>query len=126
VPGSGADLNGDIPCGRFSVKIASYSLRMVQMPLTATDNKAVAHADRIAVGVWMQNDSGSLFRAFVTYEALWQSDPSQVRDVHSALLIFNAKRVHFESLASARYDAIGTNEGAHEGRPFIILRSDDI
>ncbi len=95
------------------------------MPLTATDSRPVSHDDRKAVGVWMKDQSDSPIRVFVTYEALWQSDPSQVRDVASALLIFDASRAHLENLASARYDATGADDGKHEGQPIIILRSDD-
>lgn len=96
------------------------------MPLTATTSRAIAHEDRMSVGVWMQ-DAGSQIRVFVTYEALWQLDPSCVRDVPSALAIFDANRAHIENLASGRYDATGPDEGIkHEGQPILILRTADI
>lgn len=85
------------------------------MPLTATDRPPIAHDHRKTVGVWMQNESGSPIRVFVTYEALWQSDPSQVRDVASALAIFDASRAHLENLASARFDANGADDSENEG-----------
>jgi hypothetical protein len=74
----------------------------------------------------MQNERGSAVRVFVTCEALWQSDPSQVRDRHSVFGIFNAGRERFEGLASDRYDESGPDDGEHEGQPIIVLRADDI
>ncbi|MGA9010357.1 MAG: DUF1488 family protein [Xanthobacteraceae bacterium] len=96
------------------------------MPLTATIVRAVPDDDRKAVGIWMENDNSQI-RVFVTYEALWQIDPSCVRDVASALSIFDANRARLENLASARYDASGADEdGKYEGQPILILRTDDI
>lgn len=96
------------------------------MPLAATTIRAVPDDDRKAVGVWMEDDNSQI-RVFVTYEALWQMDPSGVRDVASALAIFDANRTHLENLASARYDVTDADEGIkHEGQPILILRTDDI
>lgn len=74
----------------------------------------------------MENDDLQI-RVFVTYEALWQMDPSCVWDVASALAIFGANRTFLENLASARYDKTGADEGIkHEGQPILILRTEDI
>jgi hypothetical protein len=98
------------------------------MALTATTIKPFLHEfhEPPSIGVWMQNESGSAVRVFVTCEALWQSNPSQIRDRHSAFGIFNAGRERFEKLASDRYDANGPDEGEHEGQPIIVLRARDI
>jgi hypothetical protein len=96
------------------------------MPLTATGSRAVPHDDRLAVGVWMKDESGSPIRVLVTYEGLWQIDPSQVQDVASTLAIFDANRARLENLASSRWDASGAEEDEYEGQPVVILRSDDI
>jgi hypothetical protein len=58
--------------------------------------------------------------------ALWQSEPSQVRYVHSAFKIFDTGRERFEDLASDRYDESGPDDGEHEGQPIIVLRAEDI
>jgi len=98
------------------------------MPLTATDVRPSVDEGRKAVGVWMRNegDGGVPVRVLVTYEALWQSQPSKVRDVVSAWDIFNDAREHFEKLASDRFDADGPDDGTHEGQPFIVLNSEDL
>lgn len=95
------------------------------MPLTATTVRAVPDDDRKAVGIWMENDNSQI-RVFVTYEALWQLDASQVRDVPSALALFDTNRAHLENAASTRYDASGVDDGEYEGQPIIVLRSNDI
>jgi hypothetical protein len=96
------------------------------MPLTPTTLPGVLHDDRKAVGMWMQADNEAPIRVFVIYEALWSIDPSQVRDVASALAIFDANRGRLENLASARYDASGADDGEYEGQPIVTLRSNDI
>ena len=96
------------------------------MPLIRTQSQPVSHDDRRAVGAWMKNVSGLEVRVFVTLQALWQIDTSQVRDVRSALTLFDANRARLEGAASTRYDARGPDEGEYEGRPIIVLRSDDI
>ncbi len=98
------------------------------MPLIATDIKPVLHKDRNppSVGVWMQNENGAAVRVFVTCEALWQTDPTQVHDTHSALEIFDAGRERFEELASDRYDESGPDDGEHEGQPIVVLRANDV
>ncbi len=94
------------------------------MPLTATDVRYSVDEKRNAIGVWMRSESGTPVRVFVTYEALWQSEPSKPQDVIAAVDIFDARQKHFEDLASKHYDAKGL-EGTHEGQPFIVLRSMD-
>lgn len=65
-------------------------------------------------------------RVFVTYEAIWQSEPTKPRDVISAVEIFAAGRERFEKLASDYFDANGPDDGTHEGQPMIILNSNDL
>jgi len=93
------------------------------MPLTATDAPPAPHEDRNAIGVWMRNggESGPLVRVFVSYEALWQSEPSKAPDAISARDIFIAGRERFEKLASDRYDESGPDDGEHSGHPIIII-----
>lgn len=97
------------------------------MPLTATDVRRSVDDNRKAIGVWMRDEgSETLVRVFVTYEALWQSEPSKPRDVFSAVDIFDAGQKRFEELASERYDANGPDEGTHENQSFIVLRTHDV
>jgi hypothetical protein len=96
------------------------------MPLTGTGMKPTADRGRKAIGIWMENERGSAVRVFISYEALADMDPSQIRDPDAALTIFNANRARLENLASARCDAEGTDECEHEGQPILILRSTDI
>jgi uncharacterized protein DUF1488 len=79
-----------------------------------------------SVGAWMLNENKTPVRVFVTYEALWQSEPSKPQDVAAAIDIFDAGQKHFEDLASKHYDANGPDEGTHDGQPFIVLRSMDV
>lgn len=98
------------------------------MPLAATNVRPSVDESRNAIGVWMRDggESGQPVRVFVTYDAIWQSEPSKVRDVISAWEIFNDGRERFEKLASDRFDADGPDDGTHEGQPFIILHANDI
>lgn len=96
------------------------------MPLTATDVRWSVDEKRNAIGVWMSDESKTPVRVFVTYEALWQSEPSKPQDVAAAIDIFETRQKHLEELASKHYDANGSDEGDHEGHPFITLRSMDV
>jgi hypothetical protein len=96
------------------------------MPLTATDVRRSVDDNRKAIGVWMRDEGQTPVRVFVTYEALWQSEPSKPRDVFSAIDIFDAGQKRFEELASERYDANVPDEGTHENQPFIVLRAHDV
>jgi hypothetical protein len=96
------------------------------MPLTATAIRHSVDENRKAISVWMHDQSLTPVRVFVTYEALWQSEPSKPHDVAGALEIFEDGRKHFEKLASEHYDANGPDERKHEGQPSITLRSMDV
>jgi hypothetical protein len=73
------------------------------------------------------SDPSNAVRVFVTYEALWQIDPLQARDVHAALDLFKNNRERVEAAASRRFDADGTDdESKHEGRPTVTIRSNDL
>ena len=54
---------------------------------------------------------------FVTYEALWGLDPSQVRDVPAAHVIFEANRVRIEGLASKRFDERSSQDSRQGNQP---------
>jgi hypothetical protein len=85
------------------------------MPLTGTGGIGLPNDPRRAIGFWV----------FVTYEALWQLDPTHPQDVPAAIGIFNANRKK-SSAASKKFDAEGHDEGTYDGRPILIVRSQDI
>ena len=97
------------------------------MPLSATTLPIVTDNDRKAIGFWMtdaKNDSA--IRIFVTYEALWQIDPLQVRDAASAIATCSTNRERLEKLASQKFDAGDVEDGQYQGRPILFLRSMDV
>jgi hypothetical protein len=65
-------------------------------------------------------------RVLVSYEALSQFDPTNVRDLHSALENFDRFRSHVESAASRKFDRTGFDPDKYEGMPAIRLTIDDL
>jgi hypothetical protein len=57
--------------------------------LTPTELKANYDESRRAIGLWMRDSDNQPVRIFVTCEGLWQLDPSQVRDLHTAFKFFD-------------------------------------
>jgi Protein of unknown function (DUF1488) len=96
------------------------------MPLTTTSGNGVPDGSRLAIRFWMTSEGISRVAVFVTYEALWQIDPSHPPDVPSAIGIFNENRARIEEVASNKFDSDGMDDGQHEGRPILIVRSDDL
>jgi hypothetical protein len=99
------------------------------MPLVSTGQNPQTHSNLKAVGIWMSVDGSEPIqpvRVLVTYEALSQVDPSQVRDLHGALAVFDKHRVDIEAAASVKYDASEQEADMYEGQPMIILRTDDL
>lgn len=101
------------------------------MPLVPTfpDRPAADDVARRALWFWTKlegADPVQVVCVFVTYEALWGLDPSQLRDVPAAHAIFEANRARIEGLASKRFDARGADQGdPHQGQPAITLRGND-
>jgi hypothetical protein len=98
------------------------------MPLIATELPPNFDDNRKAIVFWMRDkESAQPLRVFVTYEALWQLDTSQMRDPEGAFATFKAKRQRIEASASSRYDLDGPDEGAsYQGQPVLTLRSMDL
>jgi hypothetical protein len=65
-------------------------------------------------------------RVFVTYEALANLDPSQVRDLEGALTTFVMNRSRIDGAASSKFGAGGAEAELYEGQALIILRTDDL
>jgi hypothetical protein len=80
------------------------------------------------IGIWMRvpDAIGPIegIRVFVTLDALWNLDSSAVRDLYSAVDIFDLHHGKVELAASRKLDDRGPEEGEeHEGRPIIVLTS---
>lgn len=96
------------------------------MPLTTSRQRGVPDADRKSICVWMLDEALGAVRVCVTCEALYHLDSyTQPQDVPSALAIFEMKRGQIEATASRKFDANGATDGEHQGRPLLILRTDD-
>jgi Protein of unknown function (DUF1488) len=99
------------------------------MPLTAVGKPGDPDENLLSVGFWMTITNSTPVRAirvFVTYEALWEREPTEVPDVRSALKIFEQHRVEIEEAASDKFDANGPEDRLkYQGRPVIRISSDE-
>jgi hypothetical protein len=99
------------------------------MPLKRTTNTRNSDSDRSAIGFWMEVEGAPPVRpvrVFVTYEALANLDPSQVRDLEGALKTFDNNRPHIDRSASSKFDGGDTEEELYEGQPTLVLRTHDL
>jgi hypothetical protein len=62
-------------------------------------------------------------RVLVSYEALSELDPTNVRDLHCVLENFDRFRSQIESAASRKFDRDGFDPDKYEGMPAIRLRA---
>src|ERR1019366_310500 len=100
------------------------------MPLVSDiKSKPVTHSNLMAIGVWMSVEGRKPIqpvRVVVTYEALTQLDPTNVRDLPAALESFNRFRSRIEAAASHKFDRVGFDADKYEGMPAIRLTADDL
>ncbi|MCP3459331.1 MULTISPECIES: DUF1488 family protein [unclassified Bradyrhizobium] len=93
----------------------------------ATDGKgkAVAHSE---LRSWM-TVKGTVpvqpVRVFVSYEALAQLDPFDIRDFAAAFEHFERFRTRIEAAASDKFDRDGPDADKHEGMLAIRLTTND-
>jgi len=99
------------------------------MPLVSDGKgKAVAHSELRAIGFWMTVKDASPVRpvrVFVSYEALADLDPHNVRDLPAAFEHFDRFRKRIESAASDKFDRDGPDADKYEGMPTIRLTTKD-
>ncbi|SFI60854.1 DUF1488 family protein [Bradyrhizobium sp. Gha] len=99
------------------------------MPLVVDGKaKAVAHGELRAIGFWMIVKDASPIRpvrVFVSYEALAQLDPFDIRDLASAFEHFERFRARIEAAASDKFDRAGPDAEKYEGMPTIRLTTND-
>lgn len=99
------------------------------MPLAADGKgKAVADSQLRAIGFWTAVDGDvpvRPVRVFVSYEALAQLDPFDIRDLASAFEHFERFRSRIEAAASDKFDRDGPDAEKYEGMPTIRLTTND-
>jgi Protein of unknown function (DUF1488) len=99
------------------------------MPLVVEGTgKAVAHCELRAIGFWM-TVKGAIpiqpVRVFVSYEALAQLDPFDIRDFAAAFEHFDQFRIRIEAAASQKFDRDGPDAEKYEGMPTVRLTTND-
>jgi hypothetical protein len=100
------------------------------MPLVS-DRKSepLPHSNSRSIGVWMSVEGQTPIqpvRVLASYEALSQLDPTNVRDLPSALENFDQFRSQVESAASRKFDRYGFDPEKYEGMPAIRLIDVDL
>jgi hypothetical protein len=97
----------------------------MKMPLIS-DRKSepLSHSNSRSIGCWMSVEGRTPtqpVRVLISYEALSQLDPTNVRDLQGALEIFDRFRSRVESAASRKFDRYGFDPENYEGVPAIRL-----
>jgi hypothetical protein len=103
--------------------------RRRSMPLVSDGKpKPVLHNELRAFGFWM-TVKGAIpvrpARIFVSYEALADLDPLDIRDLASAFKHFERFRTRIETAASDKFDRHGPDADKYEGMPTIRLSTND-
>jgi len=100
------------------------------MPLVSDGKgKAVAHSELQAIGFWMTVKGASriqVVRVFVSYEALADLDPANVRDLPAAFEHFDRFRARIEAAASDKFDRDGPGAEKYARLPTVRLTSRDL
>jgi hypothetical protein len=100
------------------------------MPLVSDrQSKPLSHSNSRAIGFWMSVEGRApiqTVRVLVSYEALSDLDPTNVRDLHGALENFDRFRSQVETAASRKFDGYGFDGQKYEGMPAIRLTTDDL
>jgi hypothetical protein len=93
------------------------------MPLVSDpQSKPLSHSNSRAIGFWMSVEGRApiqTVRVLVSYEALSELDPTNVRDLHGALENFDRCRSQVETAASRKFDRYGFDAQKYEGMPAI-------
>jgi Protein of unknown function (DUF1488) len=100
------------------------------MPLISEGrSKAIPHSELRAVGFWMTvkgSNPVQPVRVFVSYEALADLDPSNIRDLAAAFDHFDRFSARIEAAASEKFDRLGPDAEKYEGMPTIRLTTNDL
>lgn len=99
------------------------------MPLiSGGKSKAVAHSELRAIGFWMSVKGSHPIqptRVFVSYEALADLDPTNIRDLAAASEHFDRFRARIEAAASQKFDRDGPDAEKYEGMQTVRLTTND-
>ena len=98
------------------------------MLVRALDHRNI-DSTRRAIGFWMAVEGESPVRpvrVYVSYEALADIDPEQVRDLEGALATFDTNRDRIDRAANAKFDAGEVEPDLQGGHPVILLIADDL
>ena len=98
------------------------------MLVRALDHRNI-DSTRRAIGFWMAVEGESPVRpvrVYVSYEALADIDPEQVRDLEGALATFDTNRDRIDMAANAKFDAGEVEPDLQGGHPVILLIADDL
>ena len=102
----------------------------LEMPLVGDPkSKPLSHSNSRAIGFWMSVEGRTPIqpvRVLVSYEALSELDPTNVRDLHGALENFDRLRSQVENAASRKFDRNGFDPDKYEGMPAIRLITYDL
>ena len=88
----------------------------------------VRHDTHRAIGFWMSVEGSNPIqpvRVLISYEALAELDPTNVRDLAAAFEHFDKFRSRIEMAASKRFDRGGIEPEKYENMPLIRLTTDD-
>ena len=100
------------------------------MPLVSDrQSKPLSHSNSRAIGFWMSVEGRApiqTVRVLVSYEALSDLDPTNVRDLHGALENFDRFRSQVETAASRKFDRYGFDAQNYEGMPAIRLTTHEL
>jgi Protein of unknown function (DUF1488) len=99
------------------------------MPLVSEGTIGPARHDNLrAIGFWMTvkgSNPVQPVRVFVSYEALADLDPNNIRDLAAAFEHFDKHRRSIEIAASEKFDRMGADADKYEGMPTVRLTTND-
>ena len=100
------------------------------MPLVSDrQSKPLSHSNSRSFGFWMSVEGRApiqAVRVLVSYEALSELDPTNLRDLQSSLEYFDRFRSEIDTAANRKFDRYGFDAQNYEGVPAIRLTSDDL
>jgi hypothetical protein len=99
------------------------------MPLISdVKTRPIRDDGRRAIGFWMLDTRKSPYhpvRIFISYEALADLDPDNIRDLESAFEHFSRFHELITRAASDKFDRGEIEDEMHLGQPVVVLRTDD-
>src|SRR5882724_3449324 len=110
-------------------QVDSSQLQDGKCPSLVIDKASLSHSNSRSIGFWMSVEGRTPIqpvRVLVSYEALSQIDPTNVRDLHGALENFDQFRSQVERAASRKFDRYGFDPEKYEGTPAIRLIDVDL